>query len=697
MKNPKHDIWIGAGLLVLNLILANILVASFSPFRIDLTDGQVFSLSPTTKEIVGNLEETIEIRAYISKPRMIQKSIRPAIPRITDLLEEFAILGKGLVKISAIVPEDDPEAEEEAQKKFRVRPQLGIVRDERQEGIKSFYLSLVVLYPNTDPITLSLQQLITQRFIGGEPIIELKNVELELTKAIKKAVYGFENKRKLFQRFPREMKVTCFVSPKADLPRSLKPAIAKVKEALLDLASQSLGKFSYEFADLANKKKMEAFQVPSIPFPGAEKPIYLWMFAEVDHDLRAMPLFSETGVAEAIEITDMLRAMIREHTPGLLRTIGVAEHRPPANPNDLRIGKQGPPAPFKAMSQELRSEHNVVPINLATLKKVPQEVDVLMVMEPRMMKESAVFAIDQYVMRGGRVIFCLDRSASVPSNPRTLKIESTQSGLEDVLMNWGVTIQNSVLMDDNCGIMWWETRGRTIEAPWFPLPQPGAGSNDVNEDLPFMTSVDALRFWFPSTLKLKQVAGLKATWALKSSRESWTVSPLSLASPNFEKYKVGGYPEARMSRKKKHIIAAAVEGKFSSLWAQNRPTQIGEKDLATVKKESRDTKIVVIANGDFLHSVQSVLARQGPRFSLFDLNMNWVFDVIDWLLEDDDLARIRNRGRQFRGLVRLDDKDKDRIILANLLIPIALLALLGLGLFTVRRLRTGSMSMRKVS
>ena len=56
-------------------------------------------------------------------------------------------------------------------------------------------------------------------------------------------------------------------------------------------------------------------------------------------------------------------------------------------------------------------------------------------------------------------------------------------------------------------------------------------------------------------------------------------------------------------------------------------------------------------------------------------------------LEDDDLAAIRNRGRSFRPLGRIDDAEVDRIILLNFGLPLGALALVGLTFWARRRTR----------
>lgn len=688
--NKKQDIWFGGALVVLNLIFANMIFDHVTGLRVDLTEGNVFSLSNTTEKILGNLEERVTINAYISKPEMIQESLRPAVPRIRDMLDEYAALGDGMVKVDYIIPEDDAEAEENAQKLYRVRPQLGIIRDERQEGVKSFYLSIVVMYPNTDPVTLNVGQLITQRLVGGEPTIELRNVEFELTKAIKKVVWGFENKRKLFSNFDGKMNVTCFISDEKDLPKSLAAAPKNAKTALESLAAEANGKLTFEFADLSDESKLAAYRVPGIPFPGAEKPIYLWAFAQVGDDLRALPLFSETGVADATEIEELLEAMIKEHTPGLLRTIGVAEHREVVEPRAAAMGQNGPPPPFQAMSMKLSEEHLVRSINLNEVTKISPQIDVLLVMEPAELSEQAAYAIDQYVMSGGRVIFCLDKNSSVPTNPRNLIVSPQKTGLEDVLATWGVKVSDDVLMDKNGGTMFWTLRGKTIDSNWYSLPEPGLEEGEVNRELAFMADLEACRLWYASVLELEDQDGLKSTWALKSSKESWLVPVAMTKSPDFGAHKEGGYPLAKKSEQKQHIVSALVEGKFKSYWRDKAvpgsTTEEGKEPKTAALKESPETRILVISNGDFMHSIQASLAGNGPRFSLFPLNLRWILGTVDWMLEDDDLSSIRNRGRTFRKLGRIDDGEKDQAILANFLVPIGLLGLMGLGLLATRKL-----------
>ncbi len=105
----------------------------------------------------------------------------------------------------------------------------------------------------------------------------------------------------------------------------------------------------------------------------------------------------------------------------------------------LRIqGKQ--PKPPWVIIQQLRQKYDVVRIPTDT-KKI-KDIDVLLVIQPKKLSEQTLFAIDQYVLRGGRAIVCVDPYCLMDKpNPMARmqgRMPSSSSDLNQLLKNWGV-------------------------------------------------------------------------------------------------------------------------------------------------------------------------------------------------------------------------------------------------------------------
>lgn len=125
-----------AVLLVLNLISVNLFG------RIDLTEGNVYSLSKTSKDVVRNLNDRLIIKMYFSKdlPPPYSSNMR----YLKDQLEEYQAYSNGKLKLELIHP-DDPEKELEAQK-YGIPPlQVKAMQNDKIE-IKKVYMGMVLLF-----------------------------------------------------------------------------------------------------------------------------------------------------------------------------------------------------------------------------------------------------------------------------------------------------------------------------------------------------------------------------------------------------------------------------------------------------------------------------------------------------------------------------------------------------------------------
>jgi ABC-2 type transport system permease protein len=108
------------GLAAANFIAGNLWLAPVGWARADITQGNIYSLSDATRRYLSELQEPLLIRGYFSAKT--HPLLAPLVPQIKDLLEEYAVAGKGKVRVEFVDPHDDPALEEEAASKYSIRP-----------------------------------------------------------------------------------------------------------------------------------------------------------------------------------------------------------------------------------------------------------------------------------------------------------------------------------------------------------------------------------------------------------------------------------------------------------------------------------------------------------------------------------------------------------------------------------------------
>ena len=117
MKRSREVLWYSAGgviALLIVLVAANFILSTFNA-RVDLTEGNVYTLSPGTKAILSRLEAPVRIRFYYTQgSNAVPVGLKTFAQRVEDLLAEYRSASKGKVIIERLNPEPDSEAEDAA-------------------------------------------------------------------------------------------------------------------------------------------------------------------------------------------------------------------------------------------------------------------------------------------------------------------------------------------------------------------------------------------------------------------------------------------------------------------------------------------------------------------------------------------------------------------------------------------------------
>ncbi|HDR04212.1 MAG TPA: hypothetical protein ENN84_03060 [Candidatus Marinimicrobia bacterium] len=156
---------------VLNIVSRQLFV------RFDLTKDKVYSLSESSKQVIGKLEDRMVAKVYFSKdiPGQLANSRR----FLQDLLEEYEAWGDGKFRFEFINPDESEDAKSAAQRDGIPPVQMQVIENDKLE-IKNVYIGMVLLYSDKKETIPML------RTDGG--------LEYELTSKIKKlTAVGFKN------------------------------------------------------------------------------------------------------------------------------------------------------------------------------------------------------------------------------------------------------------------------------------------------------------------------------------------------------------------------------------------------------------------------------------------------------------------------------------------------------------------------
>src|SRR5258706_295851 len=137
MKKFDHILYsvVGLAALLLILVAVNFFIGK-APVRFDLSEGKLYTLSPGTKKILGNLSAPVKVKLYISQGESVPVPLRGFAQRVEDTVREFkSAAGQNLI-VERYNPRPDSEEEDAAQ--------LDGIEPQQLVSGESFYLGAVV-------------------------------------------------------------------------------------------------------------------------------------------------------------------------------------------------------------------------------------------------------------------------------------------------------------------------------------------------------------------------------------------------------------------------------------------------------------------------------------------------------------------------------------------------------------------------
>ena len=377
------------------------------------------------------------------------------------------------------------------------------------------------------------------------------------------------------------------------------------------------------------------------------------------------------------EITDGIRRLVNTEVSKIAFMEG---HGELSEPETYDISK--------SLSRYFQIDRGILGSNAAVL----DNYKVIIIAKPtKPFSESDKFIIDQYLMRGGRVLWLL-------SGVRVSKENLSASGLSpaieldinlsDQLFRYGVRINPVLLQDVQCtsvpvNIAPSGTAPQFEPSPWYFAPLLLA-----SPEHPVTRNITEVRSEFCSGIDVvgnnKQVNYSLLLATSDNTHILGTPTTIDLSQklkPTDKSYFNVGYVP----------VAVAMEGVFESDFA-NRMVPKGISNVLAIRKQSFKTQQIVVADGSIIRNETEL--NDSTRIPLgFDRYMNQQFgnkdfiqNAVLYLADDDGWMQLRNRTLKLRLLNKKMTND-DRLTwqLLNVLIPIGLLLIFGIGYQIIRK------------
>lgn len=282
------------------------------------------------------------------------------------------------------------------------------------------------------------------------------------------------------------------------------------------------------------------------------------------------------------------------------------------------------------------------------------DVKILLLVHPTRLSEKTLFAIDQFVLKGGKVLAFVDpHSEAAAMRSRVPAIGAQTSSLGPLLAAWGVELEAGKFVADR-------RAARQVQYPsggrqqivdylaWLAYDRSALSRTEV-----ITAELDRLTFASPGIIKKREEATTELV-------------PLVVSSPDsqaMEVDKIAAFPDplglirAFKPDGERKVIAARIEGPVKSAWPEALPEGV---EAPADRRTASDgpVSIVLVADTDLLEdrawlATQSLLGQQ-VTVPLAD-NANFVANALDYLAGSSALGALRGREVALRPFVRVEE------------------------------------------
>ncbi len=437
----------------------------------------------------------------------------------------------------------------------------------------------------------------------------------------------------------------------ADLPQGqqIRTYATRVRELLEELVAKSGGKINLRVIDplpfSEEEDRATGFGIQAVPVGQAGENLYFGLAGTNSTDGSAsIPFFQldkenflEYDVAKLVhELGQVKRPVV-----GLYTTLPMSGRFDP--------NMRAMPQPWVTLG-ELEQFVEVRPLEVGALSDIDDEIGVLVVVHPKELSDEALYGLDQFVLRGGRLLVFVDplsesdESGADPNNPAAALMADRSSDLSRLFQAWGVQYDKSqVILDARYAAQISGQGGRPVRH----LGILSLSEDALNAAESITGVLSSVNVSAAGTIALAEGSDLTLVPLLQSSGESMlsSVDQLRfLADPSalFNGFQPDG---------ERHVLAGRLHGTFKTAF----PDRSGDGHLA---ESAQEGNVVVVADTDLLSDrlwvqVQNFLGQR--LMNAFANNGDFFINAVDTMAGSSSLIGIRGRATSSRPFTTVQD------------------------------------------
>lgn len=471
-----------------------------------------------------------------------------------------------------------------------------------------------------------------------------------------------------------DVRLKLFYSKRAAAPI---PAIKlygdRVIELLRQYVDRSGGKITLEVLDPRPDSEIEEwaikYGVQPVALPTGEQ-VYF-----------GLAIVNEVGDEQSIPFLDPQRESLLEYDLSrLIASVSTAKKEvvgvlssldvmggPSSDPMAAAFGQ--PPAEPWTFIAELQNSYELRKV-ATTAESIEPDIDLLMVVHPKGLSDRTQYAIDQFVMRGGRLMVLVDGHSEFDAahfqamDPSARFQAEFNSSLPRLFEAWGLVMDEGQVLGDLDLATQVRMGAQVVRHPaWLTLSAANANQEEI-------VSADL------ETLLLASPGVIRAS----ADGSPYAITPLlqsSEASAAFDGFrlKFGADPEQIRKelapRGEKAMLALKLSGTFETAFPDGQPgdgAQHGDEARPAAAapehraRADKESAIIIVADVDMMSDDYSVQKQnffgQTVAYPLNN-NLNFFANAIDFLAGDEDLIGLRARGKVERRFTLVDELERN--------------------------------------
>jgi ABC-type uncharacterized transport system involved in gliding motility auxiliary subunit len=463
--------------------------------------------------------------------------------------------------------------------------------------------------------------------------------------------------RKVLSKLDRDVTLMFFFNASSpEVPAPLKDFARQVEDLLREYEVAGGGHVTLEKYDPKPDSDAEdlamRFGINGQAIPRSGGMIYLGLVA-VSGDMQAAIPLIDPSTEELLEY-NVTRMLYRVSTPrkpvvGVLSTLPVMGSSPPMMMPGQRPQRTQPWAAFSELAQDY-TLRMVEP----SAETINPDIDALVVVHPKDLTDRTQFAIDQFVLRGGRLLAFVDPLCAVDQDAEAMNpygMGAKRSSTLDKLFDaWGVKFEQGKVLADLKAATPLRGQNNTVEnSPlYLSLREPNMAPGDIVTS-PIKSALMVMAGAFGN----EAAEGLTLTPLIRSSDQS------VLADAMMMQFDPSAFKRQFQQGHKQYNLAIRLQGTFKTAFPNGMPATPGDTNRVAssqigLKESKSPGTVVLVADADLLSNDFSVrdIGFFGVMQPIND-NLNLFANLIEQQAGSSDLIGIRCRGRTQRPFSRV--------------------------------------------